>query len=142
MRRMKTENRSTICIVEYCGLPIALDKGAFWCEFHFNQWRYNKTKKTYDPIPPIASLRKFSLTRADYQQMFSAQEGRCAICLSPPKTNRLAIDHDHSCCPGSGSCGKCVRGLLCAGCNLQLGVVERGFVPLAIRYLEKYGVKP
>lgn len=34
------------------------------------------------------------------------------------------IDHDHTCCPGSRSCGNCVRGILCEGCNLQIGQVE------------------
>jgi hypothetical protein len=37
----------------------------------------------------------------------------------------LHVDHDHSCCPAlSTSCGKCVRGLLCFGCNTLVGRVE------------------
>lgn len=35
------------------------------------------------------------------------------------------IDHDHSCCPGRTSCGACVRGILCAGCNTMMGRVQR-----------------
>lgn len=34
------------------------------------------------------------------------------------------IDHDHSCCNGGTSCGKCIRGLLCRSCNMSLGHVE------------------
>ena len=36
----------------------------------------------------------------------------------------LHIDHDHDCCPGLGSCGKCVRGALCARHNVYLGYLE------------------
>lgn len=36
-----------------------------------------------------------------------------------------AIDHDHRCCTGNESCGKCVRGLLCSQCNLSLGHFEK-----------------
>src|SRR4029077_2130187 len=33
----------------------------------------------------------------------------------------LAVDHDHNCCPGAHSCGKCIRGILCGTCNSALG---------------------
>ena len=36
----------------------------------------------------------------------------------------LHIDHDHTCCPGRRSCGKCVRGILCARHNLLIGQFE------------------
>lgn len=36
----------------------------------------------------------------------------------------LYVDHDHSCCPGSITCGKCVRGILCRPCNMAEGALE------------------
>ena len=38
----------------------------------------------------------------------------CAICGT---MESLCLDHDHRCCPGRRSCGKCIRGCLCARHN-------------------------
>jgi hypothetical protein len=38
---------------------------------------------------------------------------------------RLAVDHDHSCCPGARSCGSCIRALLCYNCNRFMGRVDK-----------------
>jgi hypothetical protein len=59
----------------------------------------------------------------------------CHIC---GEGGGMVVDHDHACCPGSKSCGKCVRGVLCRKCNLAIGHfdddVER--IRSAIKYLE------
>jgi hypothetical protein len=66
-------------------------------------------------------LKKYGITTAEYDQMFEAQGGKCAICRRPPKRIRLAVDHDHK---GTGR--KSVRGLLCSMCNRKIvGVIER-----------------
>lgn len=49
---------------------------------------------------------------AQYDKMLAAQGGKCAICKRPPKSRRLAVDHDHK-------TGK-VRGLLCFRCNYRV----------------------
>lgn len=64
--------------------------------------------------------KAYDLTVEQYQKLVDAQDGVCAICDQPPKKNRLHVDHDHSCCPGKVSCGKCIRGLLCTSCNSKL----------------------
>ncbi len=59
---------------------------------------------------------RYGLTPDEYDEMFEAQSGRCAICGSPPEGKRLSVDHDHQTDE--------VRGLLCQPCNLVLGSVE------------------
>lgn len=43
---------------------------------------------------------------------------RCELCDAE---EHLVIDHDHRCCPNNGSCGDCIRGVLCRSCNTALG---------------------
>jgi hypothetical protein len=80
--------------------------------------------------------RKYNITLEQYNAMGEAQGWVCALCEEPETriatgknadgetVQSLAVDHDHSCCPGSRSCGKCVRGLLCAHCNWLVGRLE------------------
>lgn len=68
---------------------------------------------------------KYNMTIAQHVALLDAQGGVCAICGGTnPNGYRLAVDHDHACCPGNTSCGRCVRGLLCAGCNTAIGHVK------------------
>lgn len=68
-------------------------------------------------------LRKYRITLEDYERLLQEQGGRCAICHATECSTgkRFAVDHDHDCCPGQKTCGKCVRGLLCNNCNRLLG---------------------
>lgn len=65
---------------------------------------------------------RYRVTERKFAEMLAAQGGVCAMCaglLAPPH-----VDHDHSCCAGKRSCGKCVRGLLCGPCNRALGLLR------------------
>ena len=104
-----------------------------------------QTKKDREKNPRSYERRKkewlkynYNMTPEDYDNMLSSQNGVCAICQQVCKTKKgLAIDHDHSCCPGGKSCGKCIRGLLCSNCNRALGMFQENIDILnkAIRYL-------
>ena len=83
-------------------------------------------------IRDVHLTKFFLLTSAEYDAMFESQGGVCGICKHPETRLRkdgelfaLAVDHDHSCCPGKRTCGKCVRGLLCWECNNILGKIEK-----------------
>lgn len=75
------------------------------------------------------SLKKlYGVTLEQYDKMFVAQSGQCAICGQSELGYRLCVDHNHK----TGA----VRGLLCHGCNLSLGHLE-DYVPELIVYLEE-----
>lgn len=70
--------------------------------------------------------RIYGLTLDDYYQTLEDQGGLCANpgCFNePPADRRFDVDHDHACCPGDKTCGKCIRGLLCRRCNQALGLL-------------------
>lgn len=75
--------------------------------------------------------RLYNISIDDYNQMFSDQDGCCAICKRHQSEFKkaLAVDHDHK--------TDKVRGLLCSGCNLALGNTEDSIEILssAIQYL-------
>lgn len=64
--------------------------------------------------------RTYNITAEEYDARVASQEGACAICERKPRKYKLSVDHDHDCCPGPRSCGRCIRGLLCSGCNYDL----------------------
>lgn len=125
-----------LCEVIGCGRPRS---GKTWCKTH-----YNRVKAGEDPsaLGPINHQRKtlkggrdnrdktlwqYRLTVQEYEAILMNQNGLCAICKTNEPGGRWNIwnvDHDHKCCPGKKSCGKCVRGLLCQTCNVILGMLE------------------
>lgn len=99
-------------------------------------------KRTLD----VQKMWKYGLSRERFDEMLRVQGGGCAVCgaSEPGGKGEWHIDHDHSCCPlpanGSGrTCGQCVRGLLCTGCNVGLGAfgddIDR--MAAAIDYLKR-----
>jgi len=63
-------------------------------------------------------LSKYRLSKEKYLEI--TKDG-CSACGS---IDRLVIDHDHACCDQQMTCGKCVRGVLCHGCNVAEGFLK------------------
>jgi hypothetical protein len=87
-------------------------------------------------------VRTYGITAEDYLALLHTQGNRCAICRREPE--RWAVDHDHTCCAGAESCGRCVRGLLCDPCNRGLaGFADNpGSLRSAADYLERFTDEP
>lgn len=89
-------------------------------------------------------FRRYGLSQEDYATLLALYDGTCHICRQPPPDDKvLAIDHDHSCCPGARSCGRCVRGLLCSNCNTGIGNLGDSEERLlsAVKYLTETKVR-
>jgi hypothetical protein len=105
-----------------------------------------KPKETWQEANHRAGLKYlFKMTRQQYKAKSAAQNDVCLICKrsaeeADPRTKHLSVDHDHSCCPGKHSCGKCIRGLLCSPCNAAIGRLNDSVPRLlaAITYLQSF----
>lgn len=80
-------------------------------------------------------LKQYGMTIEDYETMYEAQAGMCAICGLPPSEKRLSIDHCHD--------TKEVRGLLCTRCNSGIGFLqhEGSLLRKAAAYLDESRTK-
>lgn len=74
-------------------------------------------------------MLKFTYNLTVEQWKEFAKDG-CNVCSATSSSGlverKLHVDHDHACCPGIKSCGKCVRGVVCNRCNSAIGVYEGG----------------
>lgn len=64
---------------------------------------------------------KYGMTLEQWDARIAAQSGRCYLCSDPLDPAHIHVDHSHACCPGSRSCGSCIRGLACRWCNQGIG---------------------
>lgn len=84
--------------------------------------------------------RMYNLTPDQVSLLIETQRNTCGACEQPFKpSDFLYIDHDHDCCPGIKSCGKCVRGVLHRNCNAGIGFLGDNIAGLekALKYLRK-----
>lgn len=82
----------------------------------------------------------FGMTPEQYDAMWAAQDGKCAICRHPETQVRrgllrqLAVDHDHE--------TNAVRQLLCARCNTGIGWFRENpeHMRIAAEYVERHNL--
>lgn len=98
------------------------------------QWQKDNPER-YKLNQRRTNLAKHGLTPDMYDELVTKQNNQCATCFRTSDKN-LHIDHDHNCCPGGYSCGKCIRGLLCGNCNTSLGLVRDD--PEVLKNMLKY----
>lgn len=134
LAKTETEKQCRICeqmkpYSEYAGKDLRTKKRESYC---LECKKFMGTERV---------LVRYGLTVETYMQLFNNQGGVCRICHKPEGGGkRLAVDHDHACCSGASSCGKCIRGLICFRCNAALGMVSDDISVLEsmIRYLKNF----
>ncbi|MGW0939070.1 endonuclease VII domain-containing protein [Streptomyces sp. NPDC002666] len=92
-------------------------------------WRAEK-KRRKAAAHEASVQRTYGLKPGQYEQLYEAQGGTCAICTrATGATRRLSVDHNHKTDE--------VRGLLCRPCNDMLGHArdDWAFFGRAARYL-------
>ena len=104
-------------------------------EYHRNYLLRNPRSKLGDRKSHLK--RKFGLTLEEYDKMWQAQGGVCAICGKVnPNGWALSVDHDHK----TGD----IRALLCTMCNAGLGNFydTPELLLKALYYLSNYAKQP
>jgi len=83
-------------------------------------WK-NNPDKYLENVDSRRAHKRHGLTTDEYIKMLDKYDGLCYACR---EEEAVCIDHDHNCCPGNWSCGKCIRGILCMHCNWALGHIK------------------
>lgn len=148
-----------ICVGPECSRPVQIRKRMLCAAHNAQAWagktltplrRYRREpqgKCSLPDCPRQATSRELCTAHASVANRMKIEtpdfvriiEARwCYACNERvPDNQQLHIDHDHACCPSNVSCGKCVRGTLCAGCNISLGWSrDKPKDPKLIKYLE------
>lgn len=141
------KERSFTIVCESCGSDYKTTQKHITLCRNCAEKRYVKVARLRHRSAKADTARKYryGLSINDYEALLSRQEGVCKICKQPPKENKaLAVDHDHGCCPGQKTCGRCIRGLICVRCNRGLGCFldDSETVFRAARYLLEYESRP
>lgn len=102
---------------------------------------FSKNSRTIDgrrdECTPCRNKKRSVIRAADYDALFVAQNGKCAICGVEAEAygKRFSIDHDHE--------DDSVRALLCHYCNTIIGMAneETYILEAAVGYLRHHQTK-
>lgn len=93
--------------------------------------------------------QQHGLSPAKFERLLEVQGGSCAVCgalFDALPTYLVCIDHDHAHCDGPESCGECVRGIVCHGCNTRIARYEAGhlvnWTPGMLSAIQRYLAAP
>jgi hypothetical protein len=124
-------------------------KRCYYCDAYRDVSEFNKDRRRMDGLALICrSCRRdqhvqyrYGMTAKQLDQKLAEQGNRCAICKAPDLlAGDWVVDHNHKCCPGQMSCGKCVRAILCRQCNAGIGMFNDSpeAIEAAAKYLRKW----
>jgi Fe-S cluster biogenesis protein NfuA len=121
----------------YQGYCIECNKAKNKEHYQENKQAYKDKARAYEALHGGRQALSHHISADCLREMYAKYDGMCWSCRERPAT---AIDHDHRCCPGTTSCGRCVRGLLCHWCNAGIGLLgdTSGGVEKAVQYLTEY----
>lgn len=100
----------------------------------YRRKRYAESQEYRDHCRFVYKLKKYGITREQYETQLALQGGVCAICRQPDTSKKgYHVDHDHE----TGV----VRGILCTTCNSGLGHFKDDptILAAAIDYLRQHG---
>jgi hypothetical protein len=144
---------------KYTHYPKSDDENLKWCggckdflpleDFHKNKLRPSGLDSRCRNCGKDRRLMNlYGISLEEYNSRLKAQNNSCAICHLKeteidPRSGMikfLHVDHDHACCPGVKSCGKCLRGLLCSRCNTAIGQFNdnKRLLIKAIQYIQEW----
>lgn len=89
-------------------------------DFYVGHRQCKKCHNTVPNTPERQRKRRLIHVKRTYnltEEQLIALGSECRICGA---TDDLCVDHDHRCCPGEKSCGKCVRFILCRRHNTMI----------------------
>lgn len=132
------------CSIEGC---IYVAHSRLLCITHYRHWLYSpeqmaKASVQKCPVPVCdKTIKTTSVMCKNHKRLgtrYSIPDDKLLkmfdeyVCgnFACESSEDLHVDHDHSCCwkgkhPGTKkSCGDCVRGWLCRGCNMSLGAMK------------------